>query len=118
MGPIHILVNNAGALTVGEITNGDSEVWRRTFDLNVIGLLLATKEAVKDMQANGVDGHIIHINSVVGHKVLDFPGGNVYPATKHAVTAITETLRHEFNRLNTKIKVTVRTVVVVDYIAK
>lgn len=82
-------------------------MWKKTFDLNVIGLLIATREAIKDMQANNIDGHVIHINSVAGHKVINFPGGNVYSATKHAVTALTESLRLELVRNNSKIRVTV-----------
>ncbi|RZC31771.1 adh short domain containing protein, partial [Asbolus verrucosus] len=56
--------------------------------------------------ANNVDGHIIHINSVVGHVVPNFPGSNVHPASKHAVTALTETLRQELIHIQTKIKIT------------
>ena len=52
------------------------------------------------------DDHIIHINSVGGHRVYT-PQFNVYPASKFAVTALTETLRQELNSLGTKIRVTV-----------
>ena len=52
------------------------------------------------------DGHIIHINSAAGHRVFS-PQFNVYPASKFAVTALTETLRQELNSLGTKIRVTV-----------
>lgn len=59
------------------------------------------------MKANNVNGHIIHINSVAGHKCPDIPNLNVYTASKYAVTALTETLRQELNSINSKIKVTV-----------
>ncbi|KAJ8943913.1 hypothetical protein NQ318_019521 [Aromia moschata] len=58
------------------------------------------------MKANNIDGHIIHINSVTGHQVPAFPGLNVYPASKYAVTALAETLRLELNSAKSKIKIT------------
>lgn len=60
---------------------------------------------MKSMKAGGIDGHIIHINSILGHKVI--PGGNLYNASKFAVTALTESLRHELNSLGSKIRITV-----------
>lgn len=109
VGPIHILVNNAGSMTVANLTDGETENFKRTLDLNVLALCIATREAVKDMRANNVNGHIIHVNSVVGHYVPRIKGFNVYPASKHAVTALTESLRHELNSLDSKIKITVST---------
>ncbi|XP_063907464.1 farnesol dehydrogenase-like [Zophobas morio] len=106
LGHVHILINNAGLFKDNLLRNGDAAIWKQTFDVNVLGLCIATREAIKIMSANNINGHIIHINSVVGHKVLPFPGINVYPASKHAVTALTETLRHELNAVNSKIKTT------------
>ncbi|KAJ8932482.1 hypothetical protein NQ314_014627 [Rhamnusium bicolor] len=104
LGPVHILVNNAGTGEYGNLTDGDTETWQNVFQLNVIGLCIATREAIKDMKANNVDGHIIHINSTAGHQT--FVGLNVYPASKFAVTALAETLRLELNSLKLKIKIT------------
>jgi NADP+-dependent farnesol dehydrogenase len=101
-------VNNAGIIQQTNLTEGDTEKWKRVLDTNVMGLCIATREAVKVMKANKIDGHIIHINSIAGHTVPNFPGLNVYPASKHAVTALTETLRQEFNHLGLKIKITVK----------
>ncbi|XP_068894715.1 farnesol dehydrogenase-like isoform X2 [Tenebrio molitor] len=106
LGPVHILVNNAGIIQQTNLTEGDTEKWKRVLDTNVMGLCIATREAVKVMKSNKIDGHIIHINSVGGHGVPNFPGLNVYPASKHAVTALTETLRQELNHLGLKIKIT------------
>ncbi|KAJ8932620.1 hypothetical protein NQ314_014550 [Rhamnusium bicolor] len=105
-GPVHILINNAGTGSTGYLTDGESELWNKTVQLNVIGLSIATREAVKDMKANNVDGHIIHINSILGHQIPSIPGLNIYPATKYAVTALAETLRLELNSLKLKIKIT------------
>ncbi|CAH1371969.1 unnamed protein product [Tenebrio molitor] len=107
VGPVHILVNNAGLTHRTNLTiDGSTEKWREIFETNVMGLCIATREAVKIMQANKIDGHIININSIVGHRILTLPGRNVYPASKFAVTALTETLRHELRHLGLKIKST------------
>ncbi|RZC42511.1 hypothetical protein BDFB_002988 [Asbolus verrucosus] len=58
------------------------------------------------MKANNINGHIIHINSIFGHNVPNYPNLNVYPASKYAVTALTETLRQELNQLGSKIRIT------------
>lgn len=68
---------------------------------------IATREAVRIMRANDIAGHIIHINSLGGHRVIYFPDLNVYSASKFAVTALTETLRRELQANKLKIKVTV-----------
>jgi NADP+-dependent farnesol dehydrogenase len=107
LGPVHILVNNAGITKETSLTEGKTEDWKATLDLNVLSLCIATREAVKVMKAKKINGHIIHINSVYGHTVFNVPNLNVYPASKYAVTALTETLRQELNHLGSKIKVTV-----------
>lgn len=110
-GPISILVNNAGWGGTGSLFMGGKEEtlkWRKVFDLNVLCLCVATREAIKDMRENGIDGHVVHINSIGGHYVpnnkVPF---NVYAGSKHAVTALTETLRQELITAGSKIKVTV-----------
>lgn len=61
------------------------------------------------MNKNGIkDGHIIHLNSVAGHLIPFFTGISIYPASKHAVTALTETLRQELISKGSKIRVTVK----------
>jgi len=106
LGPVHILVNNAGLSQLNGLIDGETDKWKLVFDTNVLGLCIATREAVKQMRANKIDGHIIHINSYTGHVVVNFPKMNVYPASKYAVTALTETLRQELNQIGTKIKIT------------
>jgi len=106
LGPVHILVNNAGVFQRTTLLDGDTEKWRLVLDTNVLSLCIATREAIKIMRANNIDGHIIHINSKAGHIVPNFPGLNMYPASKHAVTALTETLRQELNQIGSKIKIT------------
>ena len=106
LGPIYILVNNAGAAIPGPISEATTESLNKIIQLNVIGLCIATREAVRDMRANNVDGHIIHINSIAGQQVLSH-GASIYFASKFAVRALAETLRLELNSLKLKIKITV-----------
>ena len=90
-GKIDILVNNAGVYDwspIGEITE---EQFHKQFDVNVLGLLLATQEAVKQFEPTG--GNIINVSSTVTS--LTPPGSSVYTATKGAVDAITRTLAKE-----------------------
>lgn len=107
LGAVHILINNAGIIQDTTLIDGDSDKWRKILDVNVLGLQIATREAMTSMKANKVDGHIIHINSDAGHRHVFFPKINMYTASKFAVTALTETMRHEINANNLKIKVTV-----------
>lgn len=107
LGPIHILINSAGCGRYTTLMEGDAQKWREIFDTNVLGLCIATREAVRNMKANNVNGHIIHINSIGGHTIPYIPNLNVYPGSKHAVTAITEVLRQELVRDGSKIKISV-----------
>nr|CAI5850334.1 unnamed protein product [Callosobruchus analis] len=75
-------------------------------NVNVVGLCTATREAVKIMNEHNIDGHIIHINSMLGHFVLGIPGLEIYTASKHAVTALGQAMRKEMGRSNRRIKVT------------
>jgi len=106
LGPVHILINNAGVLKNTTLIDGDTEAWKSVLNLNVLGLSIATREAVKIMRKNNINGHIVHINSVAGHTVPKITKLNMYPASKHAVTALTETLRQELNAFGSKIKIT------------
>ncbi|KAJ3651593.1 hypothetical protein Zmor_017623 [Zophobas morio] len=105
LGHVHVLVNNAAFISEELLVEGNTETWKRSFDVNVLALCIATREAVKIMRENDIKGHIVHINSISGHNVVYVPKNNVYTATKFAVTALTETLRQELNVLGSKIKV-------------
>lgn len=107
VGNIHILINNAGVAKAVNLVDGDTESFRTVLETNILGLTIATREAVQNMILNDVAGQIIHINSICGHYVPILPHNNVYPASKHAVTALTETLRQELFKMDSKIKVTV-----------
>lgn len=90
-GPADVLVNNAGIFNFAPIEELTAEHFHSQFDLNVLGLLLATKEAVKQFADRG--GSIVNISSLVAKSAA--PGGAVYSATKAAVDAITVSLAKE-----------------------
>ena len=90
-GKLDILVNNAGIYEFLPLDAITSEHFHKQFDLNVLGLLLTTQEAVKLMGADG--GSIVNVSSIVGQ--MPIPMASVYSATKAAVDAITVSLAGE-----------------------
>ncbi|XP_062550384.1 farnesol dehydrogenase-like [Armigeres subalbatus] len=104
---IDVIVNNAGIVKHSLLLGDDDfQQLRDVIDTNVMGLALCSRKAFRSMKERDVAGHIIHINSIAGHKVPNFPHMNMYAASKHAVTAITETMRNELIMLGSKTKVT------------
>jgi len=90
-GRVGILVNNAGVYEFGPIEEMTEAQYRRMFDLNVLGLLLTTREAVKQFGSEG--GSVVNIGSVAATSAP--PTGSVYSATKAAVDTITKSLAKE-----------------------
>jgi 3-oxoacyl-[acyl-carrier protein] reductase len=90
-GRLDILVNNAGIYEMLPLEQITTEHFHKHFDLNVLGLVLATQEALKYFGPEG--GSIINTSSVVS--TLGIPGGSVYSATKAAVDAVTRSLAKE-----------------------
>ena len=101
LGHLDILVNNAGVYQFAPLDQIDAAHFRWHFDVNVLGLLLASREALALFPAEG--GSIINISSVVS--TGRFPGSAVYSATKGAVDALTRALSVELGprkiRVNT-----------------
>lgn len=99
MGTIDVLINNAGLGVFDPVAQGKIEDWHEMFDVNVKGLLNCIHSALPYLIEN--KGHVINLGSVASHHV--FANSGVYCATKHAVFAISESLRIE---LPDKIRVT------------
>lgn len=127
LGPIHILINNAGLSQKASLLKGETSAWKTVLgtvfpkvtsycfklsyylDTNILGLNIATREVVQNMTKYNTAGHIVNMNSILGHQVLNIPGlDGVYTASKFAVTALTETLRMELDNAKLPIKTTVR----------
>ncbi len=88
---IDVLINNAG-LAAGSnlIQDGNSADWNTMIDTNVKGLLYVTQNVIPGMIA-AKKGHIINMSSIAGKEA--YMKGNVYCATKHAVDALTKSMR-------------------------
>jgi 3-oxoacyl-[acyl-carrier protein] reductase len=90
-GKLDILVNNAGIYEFLPLADVTPSHFHKQFDLNVLGLLLTTQEAVKLIGPEG--GSIINVSSIVGR--MPVPNASVYSGTKAAVDAITVSLAGE-----------------------
>jgi NADP-dependent 3-hydroxy acid dehydrogenase YdfG len=104
-GGVDALVNNAGLGRKAPVSSAPTELWREMLETNVLGLLVATREAIQDMERRGVAGHVVHVSSMAGHRIPG-PDGGVYAATKFAVRALTEALRQELRARKSPIRVT------------
>ncbi|HEY4417295.1 MAG TPA: glucose 1-dehydrogenase [Verrucomicrobiae bacterium] len=90
-GQLDVLVNNAGIYEFAPLEQVTEEHFHKQFNLNVLGLILTTQEALKYFSPAG--GSVINLSSVVG--VNPLPSAAVYSATKAAVDAITKSLAKE-----------------------
>jgi len=98
-GHLDILVNNAGIYEFAPIEAITEELFHKQFDLNVLGLILTTKEAVKYFGPAG--GSVVNISSIVS--TLAPPAASVYSATKGAVDTITKSLATELGPRNIRV---------------
>ncbi|MGA7537426.1 MAG: SDR family oxidoreductase [Steroidobacteraceae bacterium] len=97
LGPVHILVNNAGQAVSAKFTEVDEALWNRIIGVNLTGTYLCTREAVPDMLQGGF-GRIVNIASVAG--LRGAPYISVYATSKHAVIGLTRSLALEYATRN------------------
>lgn len=100
LGRLDGLVNNAGVMLLGPVTEADTEHWRRMIDVNVLGLLYCTHAALPLMRDGG-GGHIVNISSVAGRVAA--LGSAVYNLTKWGVGGFSEGLRQEALHLGIRV---------------
>jgi NAD(P)-dependent dehydrogenase (short-subunit alcohol dehydrogenase family) len=92
LGPIDVLVNNAGIMPVGRLIDQPAAVTRRIIDINILGVITGSKLAAERMVPRG-RGHIINVASLAGE--IYAPGLTAYCASKYAVVGFTDAARVE-----------------------
>jgi NAD(P)-dependent dehydrogenase (short-subunit alcohol dehydrogenase family) len=92
LGPLDVLINNAGIMPAGKLTEEPDTVTRRILDINTFGVILGSKLAAQRMLPRR-SGHIINVASLAG--VTPTPGLATYCASKYAVVGFTDSARIE-----------------------
>ena len=108
LGPLDVIVNNAGIMPIGPFVEEDDATARRMVDINLHGVIFGTKLAIPGLVRRG-SGHIVNIASTAGKG--GFPGGATYCATKHAVVGLSEAVRAELRDTGVEVSVVMPAVV-------
>ncbi|MDX6665130.1 MAG: hypothetical protein QOG68_1336 [Solirubrobacteraceae bacterium] len=101
LGPLDVVINNAGIMQLGPFLDEDDNTTQRQIDINVNGVLFGVKESVPRFLSRN-SGHLVNIASSAGK--AGFPGGATYCGTKHFVVGFSEAVRGELRE--TPIEVT------------
>lgn len=99
-GGVDLLINNAGTMPISPILSGRVDEWEQMIDVNIKGVLYAI-HAVYSGMVERKQGHIVNISSVAAR--ITFQSAGVYAGTKHAVRAISDTLRKEALRYGIRV---------------
>ena len=100
LGSVDILINNAGVMLLGLLLMQEGDDWRRMIEVNQLGLVYCSHEALKVMSEQG-GGHIVNVSSVAGRQA--HLGSAVYNMTKWGVTGFSEALRQEGVHVNVRV---------------
>jgi NAD(P)-dependent dehydrogenase (short-subunit alcohol dehydrogenase family) len=102
LGPIDVLVNNAGIMPIGPFLDEDDATAQRILDINVHGVILGMKLALPRMIGRG-RGHVVNIASQAGK--YGFPGGATYCASKAAVINVSRAVRKELRGTGVEVSI-------------
>jgi short-subunit dehydrogenase len=102
LGPVDVLINNAGIMQIGRFIDEDDLTAMRQIDINLHGVILGMKLALERMIPRN-RGHIVNISSQAGK--FGAPGGATYSATKHAVVGLSEAVRGELRLMDAPIDI-------------
>jgi len=108
LGPLDVLINNAGIMPIGPFVNESDATATRLIDINLHGVIYGSKLALERFLPRE-RGHLVNIASVAGK--AGFPGGATYCATKHAVVGLSEAIRAEVRATNIDVSIVMPVVV-------
>ncbi len=108
LGPLDVVINNAGIMPVTALVDESDDSIRRQLDINVYGVIVGTQLAIERLRPRG-SGHIVNIASQAGKTAL--PGIATYSGTKHAVVGICEAVRAELRDTGVEVHCVMPTVV-------
>jgi NAD(P)-dependent dehydrogenase (short-subunit alcohol dehydrogenase family) len=108
LGPLDVLINNAGIMSVGPFVSETDATTDRMIDINLNGVIIGSKLALQRFLPRG-RGHLVNIASVAGKG--GFPGGATYCATKHAVVGLSEAVRAEVRSTDIDVSIVMPVVV-------
>jgi len=108
LGPVDVVINNAGIMPVTPLVEESDESVRRQLDINVYGVIVGTQLAIERLRPRA-GGHIVNIASQAGKTPL--PGIATYTATKHAVVGLSESVKAELRGSGVEISCVMPTVV-------
>lgn len=104
-GGVHVVCNNAGVSTGGQIWDHALEDWHWVFGVNLWGVVHGIRSFVPRMLEQNTEGHLVNTASMAG--LITSPYIGIYQATKHAVVALTEGLRMELEASNSQVSCSV-----------
>jgi NADP-dependent 3-hydroxy acid dehydrogenase YdfG len=108
LGPLDVLINNAGIMPIGSFVDESDATAKRMIDINLHGVIFGSKLALERFLPRN-RGHLVQIASAAGK--AGFPGGATYCATKHAVVGLSEAVRAEVHDTNIDVSVVMPVVV-------
>jgi NADP-dependent 3-hydroxy acid dehydrogenase YdfG len=108
LGPLDVLINNAGIMPIGPFIEESDATARTMVDINLHGVIIGSKLALQRFLPRG-QGHLVNIASAAGK--AGFPSGATYSATKHAVVGLSESIRAEVHGTDIGVSVVMPVVV-------